>query len=85
MLLVDASRMMTTYCGTRTKFDTVLEAAVLLTLAALDQGDAVGLVLFADRIDAYLGPRRDRRKTHGSWKPCTPSIRGWSRPTSSPS
>lgn len=60
MLLVDASRMMTTYCGTRTKFDTVLEAAVLLTRAALDQGDAVGLVLFADRIDAYLGPRRDQ-------------------------
>jgi uncharacterized protein (DUF58 family) len=60
MLLVDASRMMTTYCGTRTKFDTVLEAAVLLTRAATDQGDAVGLMLFADKIDAYLAPRRDR-------------------------
>ncbi|HET6323925.1 MAG TPA: DUF58 domain-containing protein [Planctomycetaceae bacterium] len=60
MLMVDASRMMTTYCGTRTKFDTVLEAAVLLTRAALDQGDAVGLVQFADRVDAYLPPRRDR-------------------------
>jgi uncharacterized protein (DUF58 family) len=60
MLMVDASRMMTTYCGTRTKFDTVLEAAVLLTSAALDQGDAVGLMQFADRIDAYLAPRRDR-------------------------
>lgn len=60
MLLVDGSRMMTTYCGMRTKYDTVLEAAVLLTRAALDQGDAVGLALFADRIDAYLAPRRDK-------------------------
>ena len=60
MLLVDGSRMMTTYCGLRTKFDTVLEAAVLLTRAALDQGDAVGLALFADRIDAWLAPRRDK-------------------------
>jgi uncharacterized protein (DUF58 family) len=60
MLMVDASRMMTTWSGARTKFDTVLEAAVLLTRAALDQGDAVGLVLFADRIDAYLAPRRDK-------------------------
>jgi uncharacterized protein (DUF58 family) len=60
MLMVDGSRMMTTYCGSRTKFDTVLEAAVLLTRAALDQADAVGLMLFSDRVDAYLPPRRDR-------------------------
>lgn len=60
MLLVDSSRMMTTYCGLRTKFDAVLEAAVLLTRAALDQGDALGLVLFSDKVDAYVAPRRDR-------------------------
>lgn len=59
MLLVDASRMMSTYCGLRTKFDAVLEAAVLATHTAIDQGDAAGLVLFSDRIDAYLAPRRD--------------------------
>lgn len=60
ILLVDASRAMTTYCGTRTKFDAVLEAAVLVARAALDQGDALGLVVFADQIDVYLHPRRER-------------------------
>jgi uncharacterized protein (DUF58 family) len=60
MLLVDSSRMMTTYCGSRTKFDAVLEAAVLLTRVTLDQGDALGLVLFSDKVDAYVAPRRDR-------------------------
>jgi uncharacterized protein (DUF58 family) len=60
ILLVDASRAMTTYCGRRTKFDTVLEAAVLVARAAVDHGDSLGLVLFADQIDAYLPPRRER-------------------------
>jgi uncharacterized protein (DUF58 family) len=62
ILLVDASRMMSTYCGSRTKFDVVLEAAVLMARAALDQGDAVGLVLFTDQVDAYLHPRRERTR-----------------------
>lgn len=60
ILLVDASRMMTTYCGERTKFDAVLEAAVLATRVVVDQGDSVGLVVFSDEVDAYLHPRRDR-------------------------
>jgi uncharacterized protein (DUF58 family) len=60
VLLVDASRAMTTYCGHRTKFDAVLEAAVLVARAALDQGDALGLVVFADQVDVYLHPRRER-------------------------
>lgn len=60
MLLVDASRMMTTYCGRRTKFDAVLEAAVLTAQSAADQGDAVGLLVFSDKADVYLHPRRER-------------------------
>jgi uncharacterized protein (DUF58 family) len=60
MLLVDASRALTTYCGHRTKFDAMLEAAILLSRAALDQGDGLGLVVFADQVDVYLHPRRER-------------------------
>jgi len=60
MLLVDASRALTTFCGQRTKFDAMLEAAILLARAALDQGDGLGLVVFADQVDAYLHPRRER-------------------------
>ena len=60
MLLVDASRALTTFCGHRTKFDAMLEAAILVARAALGQGDGLGLVVFADQIDAYLHPRRER-------------------------
>lgn len=60
MLLVDASRALTTYCGQRTKFDAMLEAAILVASAALGQGDGLGLVVFADDVDTYLHPRRER-------------------------
>jgi uncharacterized protein (DUF58 family) len=60
MLLVDCSRALSTYCGQRTKFDAMLEAAILVARAALDQGDSLGLVVFADQVDAYLHPRRER-------------------------
>jgi uncharacterized protein (DUF58 family) len=60
MILVDASRALSTYCGHRTKFDAMLEAAILLARAALDQGDGLGLIIFADQIDVYLHPRRER-------------------------
>jgi uncharacterized protein (DUF58 family) len=59
IVLVDASRAMTTYCGRRTKFDAVLEAAVLVSRVALDQGDALGLVVFSDQVEVYLHPRRE--------------------------
>jgi uncharacterized protein (DUF58 family) len=60
VILVDASRALTTFCGQRTKFDAMLEAAILVARAALGQGDGLGLVVFADQIDAYLHPRRER-------------------------
>ncbi len=60
VLLVDASRALTTFCGHRTKFDAMLEAAILVARAALDQGDDLGLIVFADQIEAYLHPRRER-------------------------
>jgi uncharacterized protein (DUF58 family) len=60
MILVDASRALSTFCGQRTKFDAMLEAAILVARSALDQGDSLGLVVFADQVDAYLHPRRER-------------------------
>jgi uncharacterized protein (DUF58 family) len=60
VLLLDGSRAMTTYCGRRTKFDAVLEACILVSRAVLDQGDSLGLMLFSDRIDVDLHPRRER-------------------------
>lgn len=60
VLLVDASRALTTYCGHRTKFDAMLEAAILVSRAALNQGDSLGLMVFSDRIETYLHPRREQ-------------------------
>ena len=60
ILLVDASRALTTYCGHRTKFDAMLETAILVARTALGQGDGLGLIVFADQIDIYLHPRRER-------------------------
>ncbi len=60
LLLIDASRMMSTYCDHRTKFDAALEAVVLAARAAVDQGDSVGMLVFSDKVHAYLHPRRER-------------------------
>jgi uncharacterized protein (DUF58 family) len=62
MILLDASRMMTTYCGHRTKFDAALEGAVLVARTAVHRGDQVGLLVFSDQVDLYLHPRRDRQE-----------------------
>ncbi|APW59489.1 DUF58 domain-containing protein [Paludisphaera borealis] len=60
VVLVDASRALTTYCGRRTKFDAMLEAAILLARTTLSQGDDLGLMVFADQVELYLHPRRER-------------------------
>jgi uncharacterized protein (DUF58 family) len=60
VVLVDASRALTTYCGRRTKFDAMLEAAFLLSRTALGQGDDLGLMVFDDQVELYLHPRRER-------------------------
>ncbi|HWL10344.1 MAG TPA: DUF58 domain-containing protein [Planctomicrobium sp.] len=60
LLIIDASRMMMTYCGHRTKMDTAIEAAILAARSAVEVGDAVGLLVFSDKIDIYLHPRREK-------------------------
>ncbi len=60
VVLVDASRALTTYCGRRTKFDAMLEAAILLARITLGQGDDLGLMVFDDQVELYLHPRRER-------------------------
>jgi uncharacterized protein (DUF58 family) len=60
MILVDTSRALTTFCGRRTKFDAMLEAAILLARAALGQGDGLGLIVFSDHVETYLHPRREQ-------------------------
>ena len=56
-LMVDAGRMMTARVGALTKLDYAVNAALLVAHAAVGQGDKVGLMVFAEEVQAYLPPR----------------------------
>lgn len=57
MIVLDLGRMMQTRVGELTRLDHAVNAALLLGYVALSRGDRVGLLSFADRIDAYAPPR----------------------------
>jgi uncharacterized protein (DUF58 family) len=57
MLAVDASPSMTCPCPVTPLFDTAALAAVSLAVSAAASRDRVGLVLFTDRVEAFLPPR----------------------------
>ncbi len=58
LILVDGGRMMFSQLAGLSKFDHALNAALSLSLAALNLNDQVGLGIFADAPLAYLPPRR---------------------------
>jgi len=62
LLVVDVSG--STDFGTRgrTKKDLATEVAALMGLAATQNNDRVGLLLFSDTIEAYIRPRRGRQR-----------------------
>lgn len=57
LICVDAGRMMATRLGAITKLDHAINAALLTAFVALRQGDRVGLVVFADDVQAFVPPR----------------------------
>lgn len=60
-LLVDASASCRTGHGERTKLDTIVEICALLALSAVKNNDRVGLILFSDRVEQIIPPRKGRR------------------------
>ncbi|MEM7576735.1 MAG: DUF58 domain-containing protein [Planctomycetota bacterium] len=56
LLCIDAGRLMGSPVGRRTALDHAVDAALLLTYAAHDQADRVGLVTFADRVETVIRP-----------------------------
>ncbi len=62
LLLIDAGRLMSTQLGALTRLDYALNAAVMLAYVALQQGDAVGLLAFADTIKVFVPPRKGQRQ-----------------------
>lgn len=60
LLVVDLSASLASGTRGRPKRDLVLEVAALLGLAATRNNDRVGLLLFTDRVERWLRPRRGR-------------------------
>jgi len=58
--LVDVSGSQCFGSGTRSKAEVAAEITCLLALSAVKNQDNVGLVLFSDRIDRYVPPRKGR-------------------------
>lgn len=61
LLVVDAGRLMSERTGDRERLDHALSAALLLAEVAMAQGDRVGAMVFADRIQSFVPPARDQR------------------------
>jgi uncharacterized protein (DUF58 family) len=60
VFLVDCGRRMIDREGTLSHFDEVLNAVLLLAFVALRQGDAAGLMTFADSEERFVPPRKSR-------------------------
>lgn len=56
IFMIDCGRMMTNESGGISLLDHALNAMLMLAWVALKQGDSVGLMLFSDRILAYVPP-----------------------------
>jgi uncharacterized protein (DUF58 family) len=57
IFLLDCGRLMTNEASGLSLLDHSLNAALLLSYVALRQGDAVGMIAFADRVLTYVPPR----------------------------
>lgn len=61
MVLCDISGSTDFGSGERTKAEVAAEIAALVAFSAVVNGDRVGLVLFTDRIERFVPPRKGRR------------------------
>ncbi len=62
MLLLDAGRLMGAPVGDLTKLDVAVNAALLVAHIGARQGDRVGLLAFADRVEVYVPPASGPRQ-----------------------
>lgn len=56
LLLLDAGRLMAAPAGDLTKLDAAVNAALLVGHVGARRGDRVGLLAFADRVEAFVPP-----------------------------
>jgi uncharacterized protein (DUF58 family) len=64
MVVLDSGRMMLSPVGEIAKLDYALNAALLLSYVAIEKGDRVGLLAFADDVHTYLTPKAGQGQFH---------------------
>jgi uncharacterized protein (DUF58 family) len=62
IFMIDCGRMMTNESSGLSLLDHALNAMLMLSYVALEQGDAVGLITFSDRIHSSVPARRGRNQ-----------------------
>jgi len=65
LLILDAGRLLTAESEGVPRLERAVQAALRLAYAAIDHDDDVGLLVFADTIQAYVPPTRGRRALRG--------------------
>src|ERR1700755_248051 len=60
MLLVDLSGSETFGATGRPKVETIAEVAALLAFSAIKNNDRVGLILFTDRVERFVPPKKGK-------------------------
>ncbi|MBI4612143.1 MAG: DUF58 domain-containing protein [Planctomycetes bacterium] len=60
VLCIDAGRMMATRVGSLSKLEYAVNAALMLGLTALENGDNVGLAVYSHDLDLFVAPSRGR-------------------------
>ncbi len=58
LLLLDCGRLMTTEFEGVSRLDYAINASLLLTFAAMKQGDSIGMIAFDERVQTYVPPVR---------------------------
>lgn len=61
LIVIDAGRLVTAEIDGVPRLESVVDAAIRLTQAAVEQDDNVGLMVFADEVLHFLPPARGRR------------------------
>ncbi len=61
MLLVDVSRSQDFGTSDRTKEEVAAEITALIAFSAIANGDRVGAILFTDRVERFVPPKKGRR------------------------
>ena len=62
IIMLDAGRLMLNAVEGMYKIDYAINAALMLTFIALNKSDNIGILVFSDKIETYVPPRKDKKQ-----------------------